>query len=296
MVCYLFPKELKFRPVQTHTYPRSRTSCKRRPGSLTTHGMRNDESTASSTSAEGNDIQLRAKSPTPSIKVTGGMRSSYSQSRGRRSRTPGTSTAATACFAVRSSESSMKGSSSQSNDVEAATVFSIPTSDVIAIDVLPSSSNLISPDHCECVYITARNLGCSELSFYDLDSQEILLAFLKAWVPSRRFQQTDLTVKNDAILKSDSSSCLDMETWTQKAVEKRFQNESAMDRINRRLYRFVSSMEEIICVCGDNPNTMITVPTSSMRCSSSIGQISTSMELDETSFAEMNQTDIRTLS
>jgi len=169
------------------------------------------------------EIRTRAKSPNR-------FRSSYSQSRGR-SRTPG----ATACFAVRPSE--VNKIETNNDD---STPFYIPLADIIAVDVLPDSRTTVESD---IVYITSRNIGCCELFFHDVDSQEILLAFLRAWVPKIRVK-THLTAK-DQIVLSDSSSCVDMDRFEEKAVEKRFQNESTMDRINRRFLRFITSVEEV---------------------------------------------------
>jgi hypothetical protein len=98
--------------------------------------------------------------------------------------------------------------------------------------------------------ITTVSSGFYELTMENLNGQLVLMAFLKGHLPKGKFREcfpnNPLLPRSPSNLteNTQSSKSFDVEAFTANRMAERLQSESVAEKVQRRIHRLVSSLEE----------------------------------------------------
>ncbi|KAG7348131.1 hypothetical protein IV203_016836 [Nitzschia inconspicua] len=147
---------------------------------------------------------------------------------------------------------------SKSNRPPLSTV-TIPMKDILLVGV-PDTTNSKN-GNCQTA-ITTASAGFYELTMDNVNGQLVLMAFLKANLPKNKL--SDLhhlelpRSPSNLTQNTQSTKSFDVEAFTSIRMAERLQSESVAEKVQRRIHRIVTSLEEISssvaecsgCGCG----------------------------------------------
>jgi hypothetical protein len=122
--------------------------------------------------------------------------------------------------------------------------ITIPMNDIMLIGINQTNDNLHQTN------ITTMSAGYFELSMESQNGCLVLQAFLKANLPkekvvdgSHQLQQLPRSPSNNTV----STKSFDVEAFTASRMTERLKSESMTEKLQRRIHRLVSSLEESKC-------------------------------------------------
>jgi len=140
----------------------------------------------------------------------------------------------------------------------------IPIKDIMLIDVDGNANNSYQTN------ITTMSSGYFEFNMESLNGRLLLMAFLKANLPKEKvLDGTHLVLprspSNITQNTTGSTKSFDVEAFTASRMAERLKSESISEKLQRRIYRLVSSLEEMSnsiseCGCGCGNATVSPAP------------------------------------
>jgi len=134
-----------------------------------------------------------------------------------------------------------------------APVYRILASDIIVADVAAERDDTIpAAERSKKIYLTTISSGYFECSFDSLNSHGVMVAFLKAVLPSERLNRKgESQTKNRETIASTASCCAtdiretyNMENFTAREVKETVEREGLFAKLRRR-------MAHVAGQCGD---------------------------------------------
>jgi len=129
----------------------------------------------------------------------------------------------------------------------------VPASDIIVVDVVADSEDITpAAERSRRIYLTTISSGYFECSFDSLNSHSVMVAFLKAVLPSERINRKgELKTNNQEAFAATMSCCTtdiretyDMENFTARELKETVERESLFDKLRSRI-------SHIFGQCGD---------------------------------------------
>ena len=125
-------------------------------------------------------------------------------------------------------------------------------SDIIVVDVVADSEDTTpAAERSRRIYLTTISSGYFECSFDSLNSHSVMVAFLKAVLPSERINRKGELKTNTQAFATTMSCCTtdiretyDMENFTARELKETVERESLFDKLRRRI-------SHILGQCGD---------------------------------------------
>ena len=126
-------------------------------------------------------------------------------------------------------------------------------SDIIVVDVVADSEDTTpAAERSRRIYLTTISSGYFECSFDSLNSHSVMVAFLKAVLPSERINRKgELKTNTQEAFAATMSCCAtdiretyDMENFTARELKETVERESLFDKLRRRI-------SHILGQCGD---------------------------------------------
>ena len=126
-------------------------------------------------------------------------------------------------------------------------------SDIIVVDVVADSEDITpAAERSRRIYLTTISSGYFECSFDSLNSHSVMVAFLKAVLPSERINRKgELKTNTQEAFAATMSCCAtdiretyDMENFTARELKETVERESLFDKFRRRI-------SHILGQCGD---------------------------------------------
>ena len=131
--------------------------------------------------------------------------------------------------------------------------YRILASDIIVVDVAAErDSNVPAAEQSKKIYLTTISSGYFECTFDSFNSHSVMVAFLKAVLPSERLNRTgDHQTKNQETFATAASCCTtdiresyDMENFTAREMKETVERESLFAKLRRRITHIAGQ-------CGD---------------------------------------------
>ena len=131
--------------------------------------------------------------------------------------------------------------------------YRFPASDIIVVDVVADSEDITpAAERSRRIYLTTISSGYFECSFDSLNSHSVMVAFLKAVLPSERINRKgELKTNNQEAFAATMSCCTtdiretyDMENFTARELKETVERESLFDKLRSRI-------SHIFGQCGD---------------------------------------------
>ena len=127
--------------------------------------------------------------------------------------------------------------------------YRILTSDIIIVDVAAERDSTIpAAERSKKIYLTTISSGYFECTFDSFNSHSVMVAFLKAVLPSERLNRTgELQTKNQdtfACCTTDFRESYDMENFTAREMKETVERESLFAKLRRRINHIAGQ-------CGD---------------------------------------------
>ena len=131
--------------------------------------------------------------------------------------------------------------------------YRFPASDIIVVDVVADSEDITpAAERSRRIYLTTISSGYFECSFDSLNSHSVMVAFLKAVLPSERINRKGEPKTNNQEAFAATMSCCttdiretyDMENFTARELKETVERESLFDKLRSRI-------SHIFGQCGD---------------------------------------------
>jgi hypothetical protein len=141
-------------------------------------------------------------------------------------------------------------STSQHHRLPSIGTVTIPLRDILlasASDTNGSNKNTNSPPHQTTV--TTVSAGYYELTMDNLNGQLVLMAFLRANLPKTKLCDLNENLglprsPSNMTQTTHSTKSFDVEAFTATRMTERLQSESVAEKVQRRIHRIVTSLEE----------------------------------------------------
>jgi hypothetical protein len=140
-------------------------------------------------------------------------------------------------------------STSQHHRLPSIGTVTIPLRDILLASALDNSGskNTNSPPHQTTV--TTVSAGYYELTMDNLNGQLVLMAFLRANLPKTKLCDLNENLglprsPSNMTQTTHSTKSFDVEAFTATRMTERLQRESVAEKVQRRIHRIVTSLEE----------------------------------------------------
>lgn len=141
----------------------------------------------------------------------------------------------------RNSNSSHKLASSNGNNRRRIGTVTIPVKDIVMMDVNGGSKDASTMNRLN---ITTLSSGFFEVTMDSSNGREILLAFLKGSMPKERLMAGGELTRNGSNSTHNTTYSFDVEAFTASRMSERLKSESMSEKVQRRIHRLVSSLDE----------------------------------------------------